>query len=82
MAPPPLDLTLELSAQARFEVVELRSRFSSVHGDALASSPRCLYWTAHTTAGFLDRGLTARLGPRHAPWIWKPSSVSRFTPSS
>ncbi|HEU4371523.1 MAG TPA: hypothetical protein VFV05_25145 [Methylomirabilota bacterium] len=66
MAPPPLDLTLELSAQARFEVVELRSRFSSAHGDVLASYPRCLYWTAHTTAGFLDRSLTVRLGPGRA----------------
>jgi len=63
MAPDPLDLTLELSARERFEMVELRSRFSSEHGEALASYPRCLYWSAHTTAGFLDRSLIARLGP-------------------
>jgi hypothetical protein len=63
MAPAPLDLTLELSARARFEVVELRARVSREHGDVLAGYPRCLYWSAHTTAGFLDPTLTGRLGP-------------------
>src|SRR6266478_4545666 len=59
----PLDVTLELAARARFEIVDLRTRFSSEHVDAFASYPRCLYWSAHTTAGFLDRSLVARLGP-------------------
>ena len=63
MAPPPLELALELSARERFEMVELRSRFSSEHDESLAAYPRCLYWSAHTTAGFLDRSLIARLGP-------------------
>lgn len=61
--PPPLELTLELSARERFEMVELRSRFSSEHAESLASYPRCLYWSAHTTAGFLDRSLLTRRGP-------------------
>jgi thiamine phosphate synthase YjbQ (UPF0047 family) len=67
MAPDPLDLTLGLSARARFDVVELRSRLPIDQRDALASYPRCLYWSAHTTAGFLDRSLTARLGPGRVP---------------
>jgi thiamine phosphate synthase YjbQ (UPF0047 family) len=62
-APGPFDLTLELSPRARFDVVELTSRFSVEQRHALALYPRCLYWSAHTTAGFLDRSLTARLGP-------------------
>jgi thiamine phosphate synthase YjbQ (UPF0047 family) len=62
MAPPPLELNLELSARERFEMVELRSRFSSEHDESLASYPRCLYWSAHTTAGFLDRSLIKDLG--------------------
>jgi len=53
----PLDVTLELAARARFEIVDLRTRFSSEHVDAFASYPRCLYWAAHTTAGLLDRSL-------------------------
>jgi thiamine phosphate synthase YjbQ (UPF0047 family) len=62
MPPPPLELSLELSARERFELVELRSRFSSAHDESLASYPRCLYWSAHTTAGFLDRSLIKDLG--------------------
>ena len=67
MAQGPLDLTLELAPRARFDVVELRSRLSSEHRDALAPYPYCLYWSAHTTAGFLDRSLITRLGPGRVP---------------
>jgi thiamine phosphate synthase YjbQ (UPF0047 family) len=63
MAAEPLDLAVALSARARFDVVEMRSRLSSEHGEALAAYPYCLYWSAHTTAGFLDRRLSTRLGP-------------------
>jgi hypothetical protein len=62
-----LDLSLELTARARFDVVDLRSRFLDEYGDALERYPRCLYWSAHTTAGFLDRGLSVRLGHRRVP---------------
>jgi thiamine phosphate synthase YjbQ (UPF0047 family) len=66
MTAKPLDLTLELAPRARFDVVDLRSRFAAEH-DALAAFPRCLYWSFHTTAGFLDRSLAARLSPAHIP---------------
>ena len=61
MAADPLDLTLELAPKARFDVVELRSRFPAEHRETLSPYRRCLYWSAHTTAGFLDRSLIARL---------------------
>jgi thiamine phosphate synthase YjbQ (UPF0047 family) len=48
-------------------VVELRSRLPFEHREALAPYPSCLYWSAHTTAGFLDRSLAARLGPAGLP---------------
>jgi thiamine phosphate synthase YjbQ (UPF0047 family) len=67
MAEGPLDLTLELAPRARFDVVELRSRLPIEYRDALAPYPFCLYWSAHTTAGFLDRSLIARLGPARVP---------------
>lgn len=66
MASTPLDVTLELLPKARFDVVELRSRFAAEH-EAFAAYPHCLYWSSHTTAGFLDRSLTARLSPAHIP---------------
>src|ERR1051325_11399954 len=56
----PLDLTLEVAPKARFDVVELRSRFAAEH-EALAAYSNCLYWSSHTTAGFLDRSISARL---------------------
>jgi thiamine phosphate synthase YjbQ (UPF0047 family) len=60
MTAKPLDLTLEVAPKARFDVVELRSRFAAEH-EALAGYSHCLYWSSHTTAGFLDRSISARL---------------------
>jgi hypothetical protein len=62
-----LDLTLELEPRARFDVVDLRTRIPIEHRDALASYAHGLYWSAHTTAGFLDRSLATRLGPERLP---------------
>ncbi|MCE3286042.1 MAG: hypothetical protein K0R70_2298 [Steroidobacteraceae bacterium] len=62
----PIDVTLELAPKARFDVVELRTRFADEH-EALSAFPHCLYWSSHTTAGFLDRSLAARLSPEHIP---------------
>lgn len=62
----PLDLTLEVVPRARFDVVEFRSHFAAEH-EAFAAYPHCLYWSSHTTAGFLDRSLTARLPPEAVP---------------
>ena len=66
MTADPLDLTLELAPKARFDVVDLRSHFSAEH-EALGAYPNCLYWSFHTTAGFLDRSLAARLSADRIP---------------
>jgi thiamine phosphate synthase YjbQ (UPF0047 family) len=66
IAAKPLDLKLELAPKARFDVVEFRAHFAAEH-QALAAYPHCLYWSSHTTAGFLDRSLAARLSATHAP---------------
>lgn len=66
MAVKPLDLTLEHAPRARFDVVELRSHFADAHR-TLAAFPHCLYWSSHTTAGFLDRSLAARLTTHRIP---------------
>ena len=66
MTAKPLDLTLELAPKARFDVVDLRSHFAAEH-EALGAYPSSLYLSLHTTAGFLDRGLAARLSPTHIP---------------
>ena len=66
MSAKPLDLTLELVPRARFDIVELRAHFAAEH-EAVAAFPHCLYWSSHTTAGFLDRSLAARLSGEHIP---------------
>ena len=62
----PLDITLEIAPKARFDVVDLRSNFAAEHA-AIAPYRNCLYWSFHTTAGFLDRSLAARLSAQHIP---------------
>ena len=62
----PLDLTLELAPKARFDVVNLRSHFAAEH-KSIGAFPHCLYWSCHTTAGFLDRSLAARLRAQRIP---------------
>jgi thiamine phosphate synthase YjbQ (UPF0047 family) len=62
----PLDITLEIAPKARFDVVDLRSSFAAEH-EALGPYRNCLYWSFHTTAGFLDRSLAARLSAQHIP---------------
>ena len=66
MTATPLDLTLELAPRARFDVVDLRAQFAEEHR-RLSAFPNCLYWSFHTTAGFLDRSLAARLSPERIP---------------
>ena len=60
----PLELALEIRPRARFDVTDVRSLAASVHGDALGSFPRCLYYSPHTTAGYLPQSLVARLTAR------------------
>ena len=60
----PLDITLELAPKARIDVVDLRTHFAAEH-EALGAYRSCLYWSFHTTAGFLDRSLAARLRAQH-----------------
>jgi thiamine phosphate synthase YjbQ (UPF0047 family) len=66
MAATPLDLTLEVAPKARVDVVDFRAKFVAEH-EAVAAYPRCLYWSFHTTAGFLERGIAARLNPDAVP---------------
>jgi thiamine phosphate synthase YjbQ (UPF0047 family) len=62
----PLDLTVELAPRARVDVLDLRQHLAAEH-QALAHYPHCLYWSSHTTAGFLDRSLAARLRAENIP---------------
>ena len=60
---PPLELTLEVVPHARIDVTDVRARAAVEHGNVLDRFAHCLYYSFHTTAGFLDRRLLTRLGP-------------------
>jgi thiamine phosphate synthase YjbQ (UPF0047 family) len=66
MASKPLDLAVEIAPKARFDLVNMRHTFAAEH-EALAAFPHCLYWSSHTTAGFLDRSLASRLQGQQIP---------------
>ena len=58
----PKEFTLELTPRARVDVIDVRRIIASQHGDdALDEYPRALCCSFHTTAGYLDRGVVARL---------------------
>jgi thiamine phosphate synthase YjbQ (UPF0047 family) len=60
----PRELTLEVNPRARVDVIDVRARASELHGPALEHYSRCLYVSAHTTAGYLPQPLAARLTAR------------------
>jgi len=64
MASHSAELKLEISPQARFEVVDVRRRVLEMHGAILEQFPRVLYCSYHTTAGYLDQRLVSRLNAR------------------
>ena len=59
--PFPLEFALELTPRARVDVIDVRGEVSSRYGDGLSAYPRALCCSFHTTAGYLDQGVAARL---------------------
>jgi thiamine phosphate synthase YjbQ (UPF0047 family) len=66
MAVLPVEFTLELTPRARVDVIDVRAEVSSRHGDALDHYSRALCCSFHTTAGYLDQSVAARLNQSQA----------------
>lgn len=60
----PIELALNITPRARLDVVDVRSRTTEVHGEALRGFRRHFYASEHSTAGFLSQSLAARLHAR------------------
>jgi thiamine phosphate synthase YjbQ (UPF0047 family) len=58
----PRELRLEIRPTARLDIVNLRDHAPAVA--ELNALPRALYWSSHTTAGFLDQRVAAHLEHR------------------
>jgi hypothetical protein len=68
----PREITLTLVPQARFDVIDVAQRIAAEGGDALRPYRKALYCSFHTTAGYLEQSLCARLRYRReqvAPFI-------------
>ena len=61
MAVSPVEVTLELTPRARFDIIDVRARLRGTHGGLLDAYQRHLYHSFHTTAGYLEQSLAARL---------------------
>ncbi|HEV8630754.1 MAG TPA: hypothetical protein VGV61_10590 [Thermoanaerobaculia bacterium] len=57
----PVEVTVRLQPQARYDVIDVRGEARAQHGAALDAFPRGLYCSYHTTAGYLEQSLVARL---------------------
>src|SRR5215203_1445483 len=72
---PPLELTLEVVPHARIDVTDVRARAAVEHGNVLDRFAHCLYYSFHTTAGYLPQSLATRLAA-HNPQGVRPYVVS------
>ena len=57
----PVEVTLELTPRSRFDIIDVRQRLRREHGDLLDGYSHHLYHSFHTTAGYLEQSLAARL---------------------
>jgi hypothetical protein len=55
------EIHLTISPSSRFEAIDVRKRLAEEHGDSLERHQKALYCSLHTTAGYLDPRLLARL---------------------
>jgi thiamine phosphate synthase YjbQ (UPF0047 family) len=60
----PTALRLKLAPQRRFEAIDVNRRITAEAGDVLHRYGRALYCSFHTTAGYLDQSLSARMHHR------------------
>src|SRR4029453_2172940 len=61
MAPSPTEIRLTLAPRGRFHVNDVTGWIQEEFGDALQGHREALYCSLHTTAGYLEERLAARL---------------------
>ncbi len=61
MASHPKEITLALVPRARFDIIDVAHRLAAEFGAALAEYRKVVYCSFHTTAGYLEQSLCARL---------------------
>jgi thiamine phosphate synthase YjbQ (UPF0047 family) len=57
----PFEITLTLIPKARFDVIDVAAKIKQKFGDRISQYRKTLYCSLHTTAGYLDQRICARL---------------------
>jgi thiamine phosphate synthase YjbQ (UPF0047 family) len=65
----PTELRLTLAPTRRFEAIDVNSHIAAEMGDVLRRHKRAVYCSLHTTAGYLDERLSARLRHNEAQFV-------------
>ena len=65
----PTELRLTLAPRRRFEAIDVNQRIAVEAGDVLRRHKRAVYCSLHTTAGYLDQSLSARLRHNEAQFV-------------
>lgn len=62
MAVPPVEINLDIRPSRRFEIIDVAALIRDQVGDELRPFRKAAYCSFHTTAGYLEQGVCARLG--------------------
>ena len=62
MAPQPVELNLTIRPQRRFAIIDIAELIREQVGDELRPFRKAAYCSLHTTAGYIEQGMCARLG--------------------
>jgi hypothetical protein len=65
MASAPTEMRLALRPSRRFEAIDVNEKIAAEGGDVLQRYRKTLYCSLHTTAGYLDQSLSARMHHQH-----------------
>lgn len=58
----PVEITLDLAPRSRFEIIDVAHKLTELYGDLLWGYRKSTCISFHTTAGYLEQQLCARLG--------------------
>ncbi len=62
MAALPIEVTLAITPRSRFEIIDVSEKIEQELGKDLGGFRKAQYCSLHTTAGYLEQGVCARLG--------------------
>lgn len=65
MGTPPLEINLAIRPKRRFEIVDVAALIHDQVGEGLNQYRKAAYCSFHTTAGYLEQAVCARLGNSH-----------------